>query len=147
MGDLVEFFKARKEWYDRWEASKTRQLREWRQDLTELMSQISVWLQPVTKLGLKIRHYKVDITEQVFGTYEAPALELNFGPITVQIKPKALAFIGMDGRVDIESPRGTFYLIRRPGSKEWLLSRTGWWDDTRSFTKEVFEELIKEIFA
>ncbi|MFN3622034.1 MAG: hypothetical protein ACK4TI_04000 [Nitrososphaerales archaeon] len=147
MADLVEFFKARKEYYDRWEVSKKKQLKEWRQDLAQLMAQIYVWLQPVMKLGLKIRPYTVSITEQVFGTYEASALELNFGPITVQIKPKALAFIGVDGRVDIESPQGMFYLIRRPGSKEWFLSRTGWWDDAKPFTKEVFEELIKEIFA
>jgi hypothetical protein len=51
------------------------------------------------------------------------------------------------GRVDIESPQGTFYLIRRPGAKEWFLSRTGWFDDAKSFNREVFEELIKEIFA
>lgn len=147
MGDLVEFFKARKEYYDRWEKSKTKQLEEWRQDLESLMDQIRVWLQPVMELGLKIRPYEVNITEEVFGTYKAPALELNFGPITVQIKPKALAFIMLDGRVDIKTPRGMFYLIRRPGSKEWFLSRTGWWDDAKPFTKEVFEELIKEIFA
>jgi hypothetical protein len=147
MADLVEFFKARREYYDRWEESKAKQLKKWRQDLSQLMRQLQAWLQPVTKLGLKIRPYEVNITEQVFGTYKAPALELNFGPITVQIKPKALAFIGMDGRVDIESPQGTFYLIRRPGAKEWFLSRTGWFDDAKSFNREVFEELIKEIFA
>ncbi len=147
MANLEEFFKSKKEYYDRWEKSKAKQLRGWRQDLGQLMRQLYLWLQPVEKLGLKIRPYKVNITEQVFGTYEAPALELNFGPITVQIKPKALAFIGIDGRVDIESPRGTFYLIRRPSTKEWLLSKTGWFDDAKPFNREVFEELIKEIFA
>jgi uncharacterized protein (DUF885 family) len=83
MADLVEFFKARREYYDRWEESKAKQLKEWRQDLSQLMRQLQAWLQPVTKLGLKIRPYEVNITEQVFGTYKAPALELNFGPITV----------------------------------------------------------------
>lgn len=129
-----------------YEAYKKQHIGEWRKDLTALMHQIEAWLQPFSKHGLKLKRYKVRITEQVYGAYEAPALELKAGLTTLHIRPIALAIIGADGRVDIQSPSRTLYALRRPGEKRWYLT-SGWWDDARLFEQEVLVKLIKEIFA
>lgn len=147
MNDLAEFFKKKKEALDKWETNKKQQLSEWQQALDQLTLQLTKWLRPAVTQGLKIKPYFVEISEEVYGTYNAPALELVFGPTSIHIKPVALAIVGASGRVDIESPKGTFILVRRPGTKDWFLTRAGRWNGAQVLNEEVFTELIKEIFS
>lgn len=145
MADLAEFFRKKKETIAQLESDREELLKEWLEALSKLYDQLERWLKPAQSEGLKIRRYQKEITEYDLGTYQASALEISFGPRTVHFEPVARFIVGGIGRVDIDSPRGIFKLIRDPDTREWFLVRTTL-AKAEPLDENSFATLIQEIF-
>nr|BAL56650.1 hypothetical conserved protein [uncultured Acetothermia bacterium]BAL56851.1 hypothetical conserved protein [uncultured Acetothermia bacterium]BAL59319.1 hypothetical conserved protein [Candidatus Acetothermum autotrophicum] len=145
MTDLAEFFRKKKEAVAQLESRREQVLEDWLKALNNLYDKLDRWLKPAVSEGLKVRRYQKEIIEYELGTYQAPALEISFGLRTVHFEPVARFIVGGAGRVDVNSPRGIFKLIRDPDTQEWLLVRRTL-ADAEPLNKNSFETLIKEIF-
>lgn len=146
MADLAEFFRKKKEAIAQLESNREGLLEEWLEALSQLYAQLERWLEPAQAEGLKIRRYEKEITEYELGNYKAPALELSFGLETVHLEPVARFIVGGAGRVDMDSPRGIFKLIRDPATRGWFLVRKTL-ADAEPLNEDSFATLIQEIFA
>lgn len=146
MADLAEFFRKKKEVVAQLEGRKEKILEEWLEALGKLYDQLEQWLRPAQAEGLKIRRYQKEISEYELGTYQAPALEICFGLSKVRIEPVARFIVGGAGRVDIDSSRGIFKLIRDSGTQGWFIVRKTL-ANAEPLSESSFEALIKEIFA
>ncbi len=146
MSDLGEFFRRKKEQEAEWQRERTEILKEWLGELVELRNRLLYWLRPAISAGVKVKLPQIEISEEILGTYKAPALEIAFGLRRALIRPVARIIVGGQGRVDIESPLGNFLLIRRSPEAGWFLIRKSW-DDAKPLTEEVFADLIKDIFS
>ncbi|MFN4218245.1 MAG: hypothetical protein ACK4HB_03055 [Candidatus Bipolaricaulia bacterium] len=146
MADLAEFFRKKKKAIAQLESDRERLLKEWLEALNKLYKQLEEWLKPAQAEGLKIRRYEKEITEYELGTYQVPALEISFGLRTVHLEPVARFIVGGAGRVDMDSPRGIFKLIRDPATRRWLLVRKTL-ADAEPLNENSFATLIQEIFA
>ncbi len=146
MNDLVEFFRKKKESVAQLELDKEKMLQEWLDALKKLFDQFEKWLEPATNEGLAVKPYHKEIAEEDLGMYQAPALEVSFGLRKVRIEPIARLIIGGAGRVDVDSWRGIFKLIRSAPQGEWYLVRKSL-AEREPLDERVFTNLIKEIFA
>jgi hypothetical protein len=146
MADLAEFFRKQKKAIAQLESNREKLLKEWLEALGKLYDQLERWLKPAQVEGLKIRRYQKEITEHALGTYQAPALEISFGWRTVRFEPVARFIVGGAGRVDIDSLRGIFKLIRDDDKRTWFLVRKKL-ADAEPLDENSFATLIQEIFA
>jgi hypothetical protein len=146
MSDLAEFFRKKKEGVAPLESRKEEILKEWLEALNSLIHQLERWLEPALGEGLKIELDQKEITEYDLGTYSAPALKISFGSRMVRVEPVARFIVGGTGRVDIDSPRGIFKLIRDPATRRWFLVRRTL-AEAEPLTETSFSRLMQEIFA
>ncbi|MCL6642387.1 MAG: hypothetical protein K6T71_03580 [Candidatus Bipolaricaulota bacterium] len=146
MSELAEFFRKKREGVAQLESHKEKMLGEWLEALNSLIRQLEQWLEPALAEGLKIEPYQKEITEYDLGTYQAPALEVSFGSRKMRIEPVARFIVGGTGRVDIDSSRGIFKLIRDPATGSWFLVRRTL-AEAEPLAENSFSRLIQEIFA
>jgi len=117
---------------EHWEAKK----REWIEDLEKLRATLSEWLKKGADEGLlTLIPRTVELDEEDVGTYEAPALDLQFnanGPRVIKIEPVAMRVVGVIptpgvrilgavGRVDLRcGPARAMLLRRAPGRWQFV---------------------------
>lgn len=150
MSDLAKFLRSKKRMVKQRKQRQTELLKRWQRSIEDLIGTIESWVSPAISEGLKVQRDEVQIEEEDLGKYKLPALKMRFDGIRVEVKPVARFVLGAQGRVDIVSPLGVFYLLRfenadAEGGVEWYLVRDRL-EDKKPLTKQVFEELLKDIF-
>src|SRR3954454_22974893 len=95
---LVDFFRHRKEQLPSheidWQAKKDL----WLRSVESLFEQVSEMLaDSITSGVVKVRRFKVEVTEDFIGTYSAPALEVIVGNERVDFRPKGVTVMGAMG--------------------------------------------------
>jgi len=146
MSELAKFFRKKREAVAQSALPREKILEEWLEALNSLIRQLEQWLEPALAEGLKIEPYQKEIAEYDLGTYSAPALKISFGSRTVHVEPVARFIVGGTGRVDIDSSRGIFKLIRDPATGRWFLVRRTL-AEAEPLTETSFSRLMQEIFA
>ena len=119
-----------------------RKLEEWLADVERIIGQAKAWAEKrewATKLD------KLSITEEVFGTYEAPQLLIHTAQGRLLLDPVGKDIIGAQGRFDfcVMPSYDAVPLIKTDGNWEFFpLSR----EDLRcSWSEESFEKVALEL--
>jgi hypothetical protein len=133
---------------------------EWLGAINRLYDQIRDWLREADPEGLlDIVPYPVSRTEPILGTYEAPALQILFGPAEVHVEPvgrfvrystirgAAGAATEFAGRVDIGEALREYklYRERRPEGDRWQFL-----DGSDRFTylnRQELERILQELLS
>ncbi|HVN85893.1 MAG TPA: hypothetical protein VMW17_13725 [Candidatus Binatia bacterium] len=111
---LIDFLRQQKHDAER-EQVDWEEIREsWIRDLHALISQFKEWLRDaVTERLLTVEEYRLTVSEDDLGTYQAPALTIRAPRSrSVQIVPRGRLIVGGTGRVDFESGPNRATLIR-----------------------------------
>jgi len=88
-----------------------RRRREWLDSIHAFMDQVRIWLAEADpEQILDVEVYRVSRTEATLGTYDAPALQINFGPGSVEITP-------IDRYTSSSSSRFVSPLINEPAGR------------------------------
>lgn len=96
-----------------WEEKK----QQWLDALDNLYDKIQDFLRPYidsNKVELVFR--KVEIDEELIGTYQAKAATLMIGSNRIELRPIGTNLIAAKGRVDMNGPLGTIKLVLVPAS-------------------------------
>lgn len=84
----------------------------WRLKVEELLSHMKQWLSPLIADGtIRMHQDRIQISEEMLGSYELPHLIFTFGSVALRIKPVGSVIIGAFGRIDVEGPQGKAMLI------------------------------------
>jgi hypothetical protein len=146
MNGITEFLRKQKEAASPERAERRR--KEWLAALDQLIQQIHSWLTDAEDEKLiKVRKSNITISEETLGTYQAPSLTLTVGTKTVTLKPIGGVIIGADGRVDMQSAKGTYMFLYLADSKKWV---HGFGERPSGFpelTEKVFTDLLKRALA
>ncbi|WP_165073881.1 hypothetical protein [Paludisphaera rhizosphaerae] len=138
--------------------------KEWLEAVGGLLDQIRGWMGEADPEGLlDVIPYQVSRSERGYGTYDAPALQIRFGPAEVTIEPiSAEANTSLDvalernqsatstartaGRIDVSNGLRTCHLFRlqRDGGYEWSIRRP---DGFVKLDRAEFESVLKELLA
>ncbi len=146
MSEIIGFLRKQKEAASPERAKRRR--KEWLEALDKLFQQIHSWLAEAENEKLiKVHESLVKISEEALGTYEAPSLTLTVGTKTVKLQPIGGVIIGADGRVDMQSSRGTYMFLYLADSKKWV---HGFGERPSVFpelTEKRFTDLLKRALA
>lgn len=140
--------------------------KEWIEAVDGLLDQIQSWMREADPEGLlDVVRYLVSRSERGYGTYDAPALQIRFGPAEVSIEPiSAEPSYSLDvapgrnqivtatappkavGRVDVSNGLRTCHLFRlqRDGVQEWSIQRK---DGFAMLDRAEFESVLKGLLA
>ncbi len=126
-----------------------RGVRDWIKRISDLYSTIKSWTKH-TEYSIKTGG-KVLMYEELMGQFNIPPVEIDTADIykddriVLTIKPKGLWIIGVNGRIDILSPHGSYTLVDTSEpfkTPKWKLYNS----DKRNgldFTKQSFLQLLK----
>jgi hypothetical protein len=136
---------------------------EWLAAINGLYDQIRGWLrEDDPEAFLDIVPYQVSRTEPILGTYDAPALQIRFGPAEVNLQPvgRFVPFLTIRGarraaepptefvgRVDLsDGLRGyNLYRERRPEGDRWqFLDKS---DRFTCLNRQEFERVLQELLS
>lgn len=102
------------------EADREEQIKQWREDVKDLMSKIREWLRPFTEGDtLQIVDIETELNEHQLGSYRLGGLDL-IGPdhSVLRVRPVARFVVGASGRVDLEAMQSRTLIVRS--------DETGW---------------------
>ena len=145
MSNLTQFLRDQKHADKNRAAIAAKKKQDWLEALGKLFDQIRHWLSDAQSEGsIDVIQQQVTLTEEGIGTYKAPALSLKAGGKTVKLKPKGMTIIGANGRVDMESVKGTYMLLYLSPPDVWVHGTGYKPDQFPQLTEELFSELVKK---
>lgn len=146
MSTLTEFLRKQKETENHKEFNADKVREEWLSTLTRLLGQIKQWLQEAEAERLiQVKEKQISITEDRLGTYTAPSLALTVGKDTIEINPIGRTIIGFNGRVDMQSTRGTISLFYSTSEDRWVYPAGTKPAEFPAVTESVFTDLLKRL--
>ena len=128
--------------------------REWRRALDQLFAEIERWVAPAVGAGvLTTRRSEIEVTEQDYGSYMAPVLEIRDGRLTVRLAPVGgrvagvvvsggERHLGLRGRVDLVCGPIKVPLVRTSSGAWRALPLRG---QPRDLTESTFAEILGEV--
>lgn len=145
MSDLSDFLRKKKAQFKQKQVNWNQVKSDWIQQLNSFMKNIKSWLLQPQKEGLlTIVEKEIEITEEHFGTYKVPALELLIGSESIKITPIGYFIIGATGRVDITSFLSTFIVLHH-SEKGWIYRNDMQKGSFQPFTEEHFTKIMKDL--
>lgn len=146
MGTILGFLREQKQASS--PQRRAQRQKEWLASLDRLFQEIRSWLEEAQREKLiKVTAGRVQITEEALGTYTAPMLTLTVGTKTIRLKPVGSVIIGADGRVDMESAKGTYLFLYLADQKKWVHGTGKEPADFPELTEDVFGDLLKSALA
>jgi hypothetical protein len=146
MTAITEFLRRQKE-TDSPHRQAQRQ-KKWLDAVEGLFRDIRSWLAEAQREKLiKIHPDKIKITEESLGTYTAPYLVLTAAGKTMRVKPIGSTVIGADGRVDMESSKGTFMFLYIADQDKWVHGVGKQPSEFPDLTEDLFTDLLKRSLA
>jgi hypothetical protein len=151
MQELIEKLKARPQ---AGEEHRREQRRAWQRALADLFAQLEGWLAPAVTAGvLTTTQTTTTLSEQDLGEYQAPALQIDDGNLTVRIEPvggRVANVVSSAGRRPV-GLRGRVDLVCGPIRIPLVREATGAWralpfrGEPRELTEESFAEILREV--
>ena len=119
---------------------------KWLSSVDALFAIIKEWMEPFQKNNLIqiVDNNTININEEFIGNYEIKRLDLYVGKRLISLIPKGTLIYGFVGRIDMTGPKGDC-MILEPKWGSWKISSRLPKTEPWNFTKESFEEIIKEI--
>lgn len=127
-----------------WEATRNK----WLKDLHDLLETIREWTKPLEdKQYITVTPFEVTITEEILGTYKAPALTITFFTgEKIHLVPKGLQVIAGKGRVDLKLGQREVMIVGQDEKPGWFFAEREGRGKPRSFefNKDNFEQLLQD---
>lgn len=127
--------------------SSTKQ--DWLQKIDSLYNTIELWLGPLLeKQYANISYSTVLVSEELLGTYEAPAMAVTFfSGEKVVLVPKGLHIVGGKGRVDMKLGLREVMIVGQEKEPGWFLAERVGRGKPRhfDFSQENVEEMLQDL--
>ena len=127
-----------------WEAIRNK----WLKNIDDLLKTIKEWIKPLEdKQYITVIPTEVTITEELLGTYKAPAMTLAFFTgEKIHLVPKGLHVIAGKGRVDLKFGQREIMIVGQDEKPGWFFAeREGRGKPkTFEFNKDNFEQLLQD---
>lgn len=144
MTDLNEFLIKKKQEMNKKTEKYLKDKKIWINDINNMFVQIKKWLLEAEKSNLlEIKDKEVLISEELFGDYNAPAIDVITEWKTVKIEPIGRAIIGGLGRIDMYTETKRYIFILTTENK-WTYKNKNNYEE---LNEKLFSELLKEILA
>lgn len=141
MTDLNEFLTKKKEEMHKITEDQLKTKEFWINDINNLITQIKQWLvEPEKSELLKIKDKEVLISEELFGDYKVPAMDILTEWKTVKIEPIGRVIIGGLGRVDMYTETKRYIFILTTENK-WAYKNK---NNYQELNENLFSDLLKE---
>ncbi|MFT8321010.1 MAG: hypothetical protein ABF649_08905 [Bacillus sp. (in: firmicutes)] len=109
------------------------------------MERIKGWLTPSQKEGLiNIVEGEIELTEEHFGSYKVPTLELVIGTESIKVVPVGRFIIGASGRVHIHSLFNRYSVLHH-SEKGWIYRNKRLKGSFQSLTEDDFTKMLKDL--
>ena len=164
--DTLARLKGEEEQKTQWEEDKPKIIREWQAIVTNLLTEIRLYLSDYEKDGfLSFSPREIRLSEEGLGDYLIGAMSINAGAAKLMVDPVGTLIIGALGRVDIyrqgrssEQDRMVLLRVKQPESNSEGMWKTFLPDEIGAprtgilqtparrlvpFTKEILEQRLE----
>ncbi|MCY6355266.1 hypothetical protein [Clostridium sp. ZS2-4] len=144
MTDLNEFLTKKKEEMNKKTEEHLKDKENWINDINDMLTQIKKWLVEAEKSNLiEIKDKEILISEELFGDYNVPAIDVLTGWKTVKVEPIGRAIIGGLGRIDMYTETKRCILILTTENK-WAYKNKNNYEE---LNENLFSDLLKEMLS
>jgi hypothetical protein len=124
---------------------------EWIAEVTRLFDQVRSWVHEWVQKGyLEVRRSSITLSEEHFGEYDIPRLELIAGPERIVLEPVGRHILGALGRIDLylggfrSDGRMVLWLEDAEGARRWEVWKDRYGGPRMPFNRETLERIMAE---
>lgn len=148
MSKLMEFLKEKQEEEKHQDVEWNKVKKEWLATLDSFFSQIKEWLDEAKKSKLlEVYDRSTVVSEEHFGDYKAPALEIKTKTRAVHIEPVGRLIVGAHGRVDMKSWKDEFIFLYFQDKDKWMYMATKRQGGSYELTEDLFSKLLMKMMS